>query len=125
MSAESILKSLETGIMKTQAAGMSSVERHALMVYLVTPMPKAAAEPPASAFCGVDAHPAQGPQWNGWGNNPANTRFQDTAAAGITAKEVPKLKLKWAFGLGDAISARAQPSIAGGRSSNRRVRSMM
>ena len=36
--------------------------------------------------------------WNGWGNDAANTRFQNEKAAGLSAAEVPKLTLKWAFG---------------------------
>jgi polyvinyl alcohol dehydrogenase (cytochrome) len=114
-----ILHSLEGGLMKAQAEGMSSIERHALMSYLVSATPKASAPLPSTAFCagdtGVLSDPLQGPRWNGWGIDFANTRFQDAAAAGFTAGDVPKLKLKWAFGLGDGIVARALPAIAGGR----------
>src|SRR5947207_2589928 len=35
-----------------------------------------------------------GPSWNGWGAGPANTRFQAADQAGITAAQVPNLKLK-------------------------------
>jgi len=39
------------------------------------------------------------PMWNGWGNDPTtNSRFQTAKAAGLTAAQVPQLKLKWAFG---------------------------
>ena len=34
---------------------------------------------------------------------------------GLTAEQVPRLHLKWAFGFPDATSAWAQPTIAGGR----------
>src|SRR5262249_35484268 len=43
--------------------------------------------------------PASGPSWNGWGNDLANTRFQPAAGARLSAADVPKLKLKWAFGI--------------------------
>jgi polyvinyl alcohol dehydrogenase (cytochrome) len=56
-----------------------------------------------------------GPAWNGWGRELTNTRFQTEAQAGLTAEQVPRLKLKWAFGYPDATSAWAQPSVAGGR----------
>ena len=36
-----------------------------------------------------------GPQWNGWGRDAAQSRYQPTP--GIAAADVPKLKLKWAF----------------------------
>jgi hypothetical protein len=39
--------------------------------------------------------PATIGDWNGWGNGPGNTRF---ATGGLTAKDLPRLKLKWAFG---------------------------
>jgi hypothetical protein len=38
-----------------------------------------------------------------------------SAAAGLSAGSVEKLKLKWAFNLGDVEVARAQPVIIGGR----------
>ncbi len=44
-----------------------------------------------------------------------NTRFQPAARAGLAASEVPKLKLKWAFGFPDATSAWSQPVVVGGR----------
>jgi polyvinyl alcohol dehydrogenase (cytochrome) len=57
---------------------------------------------------------ANGPQWNGWSPSAANSRFQDAAAAGLSAESVKKLKLKWAFNLGRVRVARAQPVIVGG-----------
>ena len=56
---------------------------------------------------------ATSPGWNGWGNGAANTRF--AANAGLTAADLPRLKLKWAFGYAGVNAARAQPTIAGGR----------
>jgi polyvinyl alcohol dehydrogenase (cytochrome) len=55
------------------------------------------------------------PVWNGWGPTFTNTRFQDAAAGGITAADVPKLKLKWAYGLPREQQARGQPSVIGDR----------
>ncbi len=43
-----------------------------------------------------------------------NSRFED-ASAGLSAADVGKLKLKWAFNLGDVTTARSQPAIVGGR----------
>jgi polyvinyl alcohol dehydrogenase (cytochrome) len=57
-----------------------------------------------------------GPSWNGWGADPTtNARFQPASAAGLTAAQVPKLKVKWAFGLPLAKEAHSQPTVAGGR----------
>lgn len=110
----SIMKSLDTGIMKKQAEGLTSAERYALVGYITTPVIQKPTPLPAAAFCGGNTQ-TTGPGWSGWGANLANTRFQDAASAGFTASDVPKLKLKWAFGLGEGIVARSQPSIADGR----------
>ena len=59
--------------------------------------------------------PAQGAAWNGWGADLSNTRFQTASAAGLTAAQVPQLKLKWAFGYPTGVSANGQPTIASGR----------
>ena len=53
--------------------------------------------------------------WNGWGADVQNTRFQTAAAAGLTAADIPRLKLRWAFGLPNSTSAYAQPSMMFGR----------
>ena len=52
-------------------------------------------------------------EWNGWGNGISNTRFAKDG--GLSAKDLPKLKLKWAFGFADVTSARAQPALVGNR----------
>ena len=59
--------------------------------------------------------PATMPGWSGWGNGLENTRFQDQAAGGLTAADLPHLKLKWAFGYANVPAARTQPAVAGGR----------
>jgi polyvinyl alcohol dehydrogenase (cytochrome) len=53
--------------------------------------------------------------WNGWGVDKSNSRFQPQP--GFAAASVPKLKLKWALGFGGAGDTRnqAQPVLVGGR----------
>ncbi len=122
MSPMKVLVSLESGVMKAQAEGLSSADRHALVGYITYPAPKVT-PPPPSAFCDASAPPRirtatvreSVSQWIRWGVDLENTRFQNTAAAGLSAADLPKLKLKWAFGLGETSAARAQPSVAGGR----------
>lgn len=53
------------------------------------------------------------PAWNGWGPDATNARFQK--AAGLSAADVPRLALKWAFGFPGAASMYGQPTVAGGR----------
>jgi polyvinyl alcohol dehydrogenase (cytochrome) len=55
------------------------------------------------------------PEWNGWGNDILNDRFQSAKGAGLTADQVPNLKLKWAFGFPGAEEVYGQPTVAGGR----------
>ncbi len=59
--------------------------------------------------------PASGPSWNGWGNDLANTRFQSAAAARLTAADVSRLKLIWAFGYPKGVTNNAQPTVVSGR----------
>src|SRR5579863_5231142 len=69
------------------------------------------------AGSGDFSNPLSGPRWNGWGPNTSNTRFQDAAMAGLTAAQVPRLKLKWAFGYpGDTLAtANGAATVVGGR----------
>ncbi len=90
------------GSMATNATGMSAAEKQAVAAFLsATAAPTAAADP-ATGACPPSTtplpDPATLPMWNGWGNDGANTRFQNAKAAGLTAADVPKLTLKWAFG---------------------------
>ena len=62
-----------------------------------------------------DDRSGEWPGWNGWGNDLANTRFQPAAAARLTAADVPRLKLKWAFGFPHGETNNAQPTVVSGR----------
>ncbi len=59
--------------------------------------------------------PYAGAFWSGWGADIENTRYQKAEDAGMTKADVPKLKLKWAFGFPLGISAYSPPAIASGR----------
>ena len=118
MAPEQILDALEKGAMKAQAAERSRAQRHALAEYVSgKPLGSAPAVIPQSAFCTNTRFQASlaGPGWNGWGAGLNNARFQPKESAGMTADDVPRLKLKWAFGLPGATSGGTQPVVAGGR----------
>ena len=55
-----------------------------------------------------------GPQWNGWGADLNNSRFQLAAMAGIAPDQVSRRRLKWAFGFPLTTNANAQPTVVGG-----------
>lgn len=120
MTAERVLAAMETGLMVTMASRSSTAERRAIAEFVtgksfseplsMKPSPQAMCAAPPGSF-----NPSVGPSWNGWGVKPANTRFQDAAAAGIAAADVGRLKVKWAFGFPADQSAYAQPAVVGGR----------
>ena len=120
LSAEQVLAALERGSMRARAAERSRAQRRTLAAYVSgKPLAASDAAMPKSAFCSVaTASPAKAlarPSWNGWGLGIGNTRFQSAHAAGITAEEVPRLAVKWAFGFPGASSAGTQPVIVAGR----------
>jgi polyvinyl alcohol dehydrogenase (cytochrome) len=121
MTPERVLSALEGGPMLSMASGRTGTERRAIAEFVTgktfaqsvssTPLPQAMCRETA----GTPANLLAGPLWNGWGVNTANTRFQEAAAAGFAAADVPRLKLKWAFGFPGELSVDAQPTMAGGR----------
>jgi polyvinyl alcohol dehydrogenase (cytochrome) len=115
MSAARILRSLDGGSMMTVALTMSRDERVAVASYLGTR--DGLAGPPASAFCAdrtIRLNPGSAPQWNGWSPGTANSRFQTRSEAGLSAADVPRLKLRWAFGFDGDVSAYSQPTVLDG-----------
>jgi len=132
MSQTNIRAALTTGRMRTQAANLTAPQIDALSRFLSSVT--TAEEPPQPELfaCAAD-DPAFVPQssepnWNGWGAGLAQHRFQPAEMARLSPDQVPKLKLKWAFGLADADAAYAQPAVVGGRvfvgSAGRRVYSL-
>ena len=121
MSGEAIYVALTSGVMRTQAQGLSTPQIFALLGYIAPT--NAASAPSLEKTCKGDSSISaaafkssmNAPRWNGWSSSASNSRFQDGASAGITAASVPALKLKWAFNLGAVSIARSQPTIVGGR----------
>ena len=72
---------------------------------------------PQSAYCGrgIATLLKNLPSWNGYGLDMANSRFQPAKSAGIRAADVPKLKLKWAFGFPGVTTSFGTPTVAGQR----------
>ena len=112
---QSIVDALESGVMKAQAAGLSAVERQAIADFLA-PRTGLSVQPVSENACAPGAKPlANLNGWNGWSVDLVNSRAQSTAGAGMRALDVPKLKVKWAFGFPDTVSVDAQPTVVGGR----------
>ena len=127
MSPENVVRSLESGLMKDQGAAMTASERRTIAEYLTAKSIGAAATQSKIVMCADTKAPFTpgSANWNGWGVDLANTRFQP---AGLTAEQAPRLKLKWAFAFPNTFAANGQPTVIGGRvfvpSSNRNVYSL-
>jgi polyvinyl alcohol dehydrogenase (cytochrome) len=114
---ETVVESLTTGSMRPLAAGLSAAERRALALFVTgKEFGKAYDLNSRAGYCedapGTLATDRRG-EWNGWSPDGANTRFQP--APGFTAADVPKLELKWAFGIPNATIANGAISVALGR----------
>jgi polyvinyl alcohol dehydrogenase (cytochrome) len=119
-SPQAVIESLVNGSMRVQGARLSGPERRALAEYVTGKTIAADVTGAAAARCapgGASGRAASstGGGWPGWSPTIANARFQPAAEAGLTAADLPRLELKWAFGFPDATSAWAQPTIADGR----------
>jgi polyvinyl alcohol dehydrogenase (cytochrome) len=120
MAPERVLAAMEGGAMTTMANGRTAVERRAIAEFLTgkslsTPF---VTTPPQSAMCRAGSSPftaASGPQWTAWGHDASNARFQNAAMAGLTAADIPRLKLKWAFAFPGDLQSYGQSTVAGGR----------
>src|SRR5215813_7243648 len=121
MTPERIYESLTTGSMKEQSQGLSDVQKRRIAEFLsgrpmgsskagnAKDMPNKCARNPAMS------DPTAAGAWNGWGNDNSNSRFQPASSARLTAGDVPRLKLKWAFGIPTGETTSAQPTVVAGR----------
>jgi polyvinyl alcohol dehydrogenase (cytochrome) len=114
---EAIHNALVNGKMQLQGSSLTEPERRAVAEFLAErPFGATPTASAAAAKCTTSAamsDPARGASWNGWGNGISNARYAKDG--GITAADLPRLRLKWAFGYANIQSARAQPALAGGR----------
>jgi polyvinyl alcohol dehydrogenase (cytochrome) len=113
---EAILNALTNGKMQAQAADLTDAERRAVSEYASGQTFSALAAARKNSQCKTPmSGPYTGPQWNGWGNGVTNARYQSKEQGKLTAADLPRLKLKWAFGYANVAAARAQPAVVGGR----------
>ena len=115
---EDVLASITTGSMAQYAEGLSEFEKRVVAVYVGgRPLGASAAGDASQMKNRCEARPAftpfKGSEWNGWGFDSDDSRFQTNP--GLTAADVPKLGLKWAFGFPNGNSAYSQPAVVGGR----------
>jgi polyvinyl alcohol dehydrogenase (cytochrome) len=120
---EEIEIALSSFTMQRQASGLSASERRAVAEFLTGRAPGSYRAPldriPKRAYCDSistrERDLLAGPAWNGWGGGPANTRYQSGSVAGLTIAELPRLRVKWAFGFPGVSASGSQISIVGRR----------
>jgi polyvinyl alcohol dehydrogenase (cytochrome) len=111
---DEIARSLKNGVMAPMATGLSEAQIASIANYLTGGRPSGSVgftqvDPPKCPVGG--RFTMAGKNWNGWGTDFRNHRFQ--ANGGLKAADVPRLKVKWAF---TYIGARySQPVVVGGR----------
>jgi polyvinyl alcohol dehydrogenase (cytochrome) len=115
---EQVLASITTGSMAQYGQGLSEFEKRVVAVYVGGRPLGSNGAGDASAMRNRCASrttfaPSDDADWNGWGVDSGNTRFQPKP--GVTAADAPKLALKWAFGFPNGNSAYGQPTVSGGR----------
>jgi polyvinyl alcohol dehydrogenase (cytochrome) len=119
-SAEAVLTALTNGKMQLQGSVLNDAQRRLVSEFAsgrrLGVVPTASAQVVNRCTDSTRmGNPMRGASWNGHGNGPAATRLQNARAGGITAADLPRLKLKWAFGYAGVGAARGQPAVAGGR----------
>src|SRR5262245_25215216 len=117
---EHVETALSSFTMRRQGAALTPAERRAVAEYVTGRDAGSYRAPldviPKSAYCTAPAPPSDsGASWNGFGGDARNTRFATTAMAGLSPAAVPRLKLKWAFGLPGVSASGSQVSVAGNR----------
>ena len=112
---QAVLRTLESGSMRFAAEGLSEEQRDAVARHVGRAATETATTDPSCASGEAWAGRLDGPSWRGWGPATDNARFQPADAAGLSAEQVPRLKLAWAFGFTGAQSARGAVTLADGR----------
>ncbi len=117
MPPERIYEAITTGAMKNMALKLNDDDKRLLAEYMggrkldkgdtgdAKNMPNVCASHPA-------VRDLTAPAWNGWGDL-SNTRFQPGKAAGLSAGQVSRLKLKWAFGFPGATALYGETVVDG------------
>jgi polyvinyl alcohol dehydrogenase (cytochrome) len=115
MSPLAIQRTLESGIMKQQAAPLTPDERLRIAGLLGTAVTATRAREelanPCSPASSSKALLNDSSAWASWGGGLGNTRFQSAENAGLQAGDLPRLKLKWAFAFPDTSTMRSQPAL--------------
>jgi polyvinyl alcohol dehydrogenase (cytochrome) len=115
LSPRAIVYALTEGGMATEGESLTPEQRVALAEYL-SGRSFDDSGLPDSAYCadrGYGPLPLDAVGWKGFGGGPAGTGFQPAERAGLTAEDVPRLELLWAFAFPGASQVRTKPTVIG------------
>lgn len=115
MQPDAIVKALTEGVMQQQAAALSAEQKLQVAEYLSRAERAHWKTPAAPVMCQGEAAKfdlSRPPARVGWGYD--TNRYTPGEVAGLTAADLPRLKLKWAFAFPAALRARSQPVAAMG-----------
>ena len=115
MTPTSIYNVLTRGAMQVQASQLSDQGRRQIVEYLTGRSAIESNNVPL-LMCRKDESwfdPNATPVGTGWGIDAENTRSIPAAQAGLTAEDLHKLKLRWAFAFSESIDVRSQPLVVG------------
>jgi polyvinyl alcohol dehydrogenase (cytochrome) len=121
MPAELLYEALASGAVHAQARQLNDSQRRGVAEYLagrnltLDRLGEASRMPNRCASNAPIRSLTQGPAWNGWSPEAGNGRLQSARAAGLTPAQIPRLVLKWAFGLPGATQVYGQPTVVAGR----------
>jgi polyvinyl alcohol dehydrogenase (cytochrome) len=103
------------GAMQVQASRLTDTERRQVVEYLTGSSPGQSSNAFPLQCKNSDAwfQPNAKAVATGWGIDPTNTRSLNRHSSDLSAKNLSKLRLKWAFAFPDSVDIRSQPVIAG------------
>jgi polyvinyl alcohol dehydrogenase (cytochrome) len=114
MAPDAIYAALDTGIMRSHAEKMSGEQKQQVATYLGGDHPVSTARAPQCTGAAAKFDTARRPAASGWGITPEGTRHIGGADAQLTAADLSRLELRWAFAFPNAQRARSQPAVAYG-----------
>ena len=112
---EAIMAAMFSGAMMTQAAGLTQQEGSAIARFLTRKGIRNVSENTAGRCAGPLGKfaPDGRGDWNGWGVDPTNSRFQPNP--GLSAADVPPSQTEMGVRIPEKILTFSQPTVAGGR----------
>jgi polyvinyl alcohol dehydrogenase (cytochrome) len=110
-----VFQALRAGVMREQARALSVYQMQLIAAFLtgVEPGEERAAGPESNP-CSAAPAPLDlsADDWNGWAHDAGNARYQPHP--GFTAADLPRLRLKWAYGYRGSYTY-GQPVVVAGR----------